>query len=270
MWNSPENPFANTSSDGRNTARDEEEALKWAAIQRLTTLERARKSLFRNIVGDVTEVDICKLGSEERNVVLDRLVNAVHEDPENFFFRLRNRFKAVGLEFPRIEVRFEHLKVDAFVHVGSRALPTIPNFILNMSEAFLRQFGIFRGKRMKLSILNDISGIVRPSRLTLLLGPPSSGKTTFLLALAGRLGNGVQMSGKISYNGHELKEFAPQRTSAYVSQKDQHMGEMTVREVLEFSGCCQGVGFKYGTCPGRAKNKSVCRIHYEGEFSVND
>jgi nicotinamide riboside kinase len=30
-------------------------------------------------------------------------------------------------------------------------------------------------------------------RLTLLLGPPSSGKTTLLLALAGRLGPGLQV-----------------------------------------------------------------------------
>ncbi|KAL9250452.1 ABC transporter G family member 31-like protein, partial [Drosera capensis] len=134
------------------------------------------------------------------------------------------------MEFPRVEVRFEHLKVDAFVHVGSRALPTIPNFIFNLTESCLGRCS--GGKRTKLSILNDISGVVRPSRLTLLLGPPSSGKTTFLLALAGRLGNDLQVSGKISYNGHELKEFVPQRTAAYVSQKDQHMGEMTVREKL--------------------------------------
>lgn len=41
---------------------------------------------------------------------------------------------SVQLEFPKIEVRFKGLKVDAYVHVGSRALPTIPNFICNMSE----------------------------------------------------------------------------------------------------------------------------------------
>lgn len=177
--------------------------------------------------------------------MLDRLVDSVNDDPELFFRRLRQRFDAVGLEFPRVEVRFEHLKVNAFVHVGSRALPTIPNFIFNMSEAFLRQCRIFHGRRMNLSILNDVSGIVRPSRLTLLLGPPSSGKTTLLLALAGRLGQGLKTSGKIRYNGYELKDFVPQRTSAYVSQKDWHMAEMTVRQTLEFSAHCQGVGFRY-------------------------
>ena len=41
---------------------------------------------------------------------------------------------SVNIEFPKIEVRYEDLTVDAYVHVGSRALPTIPNFICNMTE----------------------------------------------------------------------------------------------------------------------------------------
>lgn len=98
---------------------------------------------------------------------------------------------------------------------------------------------------MKFPILDNVSGIIRPSRMTLLLGPPSSGKTTLLLALAGRLGSDLNMSGNITYNGHNLNEFVPQRTSAYVSQQDWHAAEMTVRETLEFAGHCQGVGIKY-------------------------
>lgn len=56
----------------------------------------------------------------------------------------------------------------------------------------------------------------------------------------------MKMSGRVTYNGHDLKEFVPQRTAAYVSQRDSHIAEMTVRETLEFSGRCQGVGFKQG------------------------
>lgn len=54
------------------------------------------------------------------------------------------------------------------------------------------------------------------------------------------------MSGKVTYNGQSLEEFTPQRTSAYASQQDLHISEMTVREVLEFAGYCQGAGFKHG------------------------
>lgn len=54
------------------------------------------------------------------------------------------------------------------------------------------------------------------------------------------------MSGSITYNGHKLSEFVPQRTSAYVSQQDWHAAKMTVRETLDFARRCQGVGIKYG------------------------
>lgn len=54
------------------------------------------------------------------------------------------------------------------------------------------------------------------------------------------------MEGDITYNGHKLNEFVPQRTSAYISQYDVHVGEMTVKETLDFSARCQGVGTRIG------------------------
>lgn len=50
----------------------------------------------------------------------------------------------------------------------------------------------------------------------------------------------------MTYNGHRLNEFVPQKTSAYISQNDVHVGEMTVKETLDFSARCQGVGPRYG------------------------
>lgn len=55
-----------------------------------------------------------------------------------------------------------------------------------------------------------------------------------------------QVSGEISYNGYRLDEFVAKKTSAYISQKDVHIGEMTVKETLDFSARCQGVGTRYG------------------------
>ena len=56
----------------------------------------------------------------------------------------------------------------------------------------------------------------------------------------------LQTSGKITYNGHEMNEFIPQATCSYISQNDNHIGELTVRETLDFAARCQGVGYKYG------------------------
>ena len=46
---------------------------------------------------------------------------------------------------------------------------------------------ILRPDKRKLVILDKVSGVLKPGRLTLLLGPPSSGKSTLLKALSGAL-----------------------------------------------------------------------------------
>jgi ABC-type multidrug transport system ATPase subunit len=43
-----------------------------------------------------------------------------------------------------------------------------------------------------------------------------------------------------------MNELVPQRTAAYASQNDVHLGELTVRETLAFSARVQGVGPRYG------------------------
>lgn len=54
-------------------------------------------------------------------------------------------------------------------------------------QAGLARVGLRREKRERLHILEGVSGVLQPSRMTLLLGPPSSGKSTLLKALAGLL-----------------------------------------------------------------------------------
>ncbi|KAL0711599.1 hypothetical protein Bca4012_018577 [Brassica carinata] len=264
MWNSTENAFSRSTSF-QDEVEDEEE-LRWAALQRLPTYSRVRRGIFRDEIGEPKEIRIGNLEASHQRLLLDRLVNSV--DHDEFFARVRKRFDAVDLKFPKIEVRFQNLMVESFVHVGSRALPTIPNFIINMAEAFLRSIHLYGGQRCKLTILDDVSGIIRPSRLTLLLGPPSSGKTTLLLALAGRLGNNLQTSGKITYNGYNLKEIIAPRTSAYVSQQDWHVAEMTVRQNLEFAGRCQGVGFKYDMLVELARREKLAEIVPDEDLDI--
>nr|CAB3473544.1 unnamed protein product [Digitaria exilis] len=152
----------------------------------------------------------------------------------------------VGIDMPTIEVRFENLEAEAEVRVGSSGLPTILNSVVNTVEEAATSLHLLPSRKQTMPILHDISGIIKPRRLTLLLGPPGSGKTTFLLALAGRLDKDLKViKGKVTYNGHEMTEFVPERTAAYISQHDLHIGEMTVRETLAFSARCQGVGSRF-------------------------
>ncbi|ONK78781.1 uncharacterized protein A4U43_C02F22340 [Asparagus officinalis] len=220
---------------------DDEEELKWAAIEKLPTYSRARRGVLLQEERAV-EVDFERLGSLNRRILIDSVLRAVEEDNGRLLRRLRARIDGVGIELPTVEVRFEKLSVEGDAYVESRALPTLVNATLNTVEGILR---LSTSKKRTVKILSSVSGIVRPSRMTLLLGPPGSGKTTLLLALAGRLNKKLGVSGKITYCGHEFPEFIPERTSVYISQHDLHNAEMTVRETLDFSGCCLGVGTNY-------------------------
>lgn len=54
-------------------------------------------------------------------------------------------------------------------------------------QALVQKVGLMKPSKTQFCILDDISGTLRPGRITLLLGPPGAGKSTLLNALAGRL-----------------------------------------------------------------------------------
>ncbi|KAK7336924.1 hypothetical protein VNO77_17477 [Canavalia gladiata] len=247
---------------------DDEEALKWASIQKLPTIARLRKGLFTTTEGEANEIDIHKLGMQERRALLQRLVRTAEEDNEGFLLKLKDRIDRVGIDLPTIEVRFEHLNIEAEAHVGTRALPTFTNFMVNIVEGLLNSLHIIPSRRQHINILRDVSGIIKPGRMTLLLGPPSSGKTTLLLALAAKLNPNLKFSGKVTYNGHGMDEFVPQRTAAYVNQNDLHVGELTVRETLAFSARVQGVGTRYDLLAELSRREKEANIKPDPDIDV--
>nr|POF00774.1 pleiotropic drug resistance protein 1 [Quercus suber] len=185
---------------------DDDEALKWAALERLPTYDRLRKGILTTSKGEANEINIGSLGFEERKQLLERLVKVAEEDNEKFLMKGRNWIDRVGIDLTTIEVRFGNLNVEAEAYVGGRAVPTFFNFSVNIVEGFLDSLYILPSKKKHLSILKDVSGIIKPRRMTLLLGPPSSGKTTLLLALAGKLDPDLKLSGRVTYNGHGMNE----------------------------------------------------------------
>ncbi|KAK7356955.1 hypothetical protein VNO80_16236 [Phaseolus coccineus] len=229
---------------------DDEEELKWAAIERLPTFERLRKSLVKRVLEEsgrfnYEEVDISNLGFQDKKKLLHALLTTVEQDNERFLRSMRERIDRVAIEIPKVEVRFENMFVEGDAFNGSRALPTLVNSTMNAMERILGSVNLLPSKKSVINILQGVSGIVKPARLTLLMGPPRSGKTTLLQALAGKLDRDLRVSGRVTYCGHELSEFVPQRTCAYISQHNLHHGEMTVRETLDFSGRCLGVGTRH-------------------------
>jgi len=57
-------------------------------------------------------------------------------------------------------------------------------------------------------VLNDMSALIEPGRLTLVIGPPGCGKTTFLKAISSKLyqvGNpNAELRGSLKFNGMDV------------------------------------------------------------------
>ncbi|KAF4388699.1 hypothetical protein G4B88_018976 [Cannabis sativa] len=149
MWNAPD-AFQRSSR-----REEEEEELRWAAIERLPTYDRMRRGMLTQMV--VEEVDVTKLGSQDKKLLMESILKVVEDDNEKFLERLRARNdrdselemiidcvltvlfclvyeenerkfiekgKLVGIEIPKVEVRFENLSIEGDAYVGTRALPT--------------------------------------------------------------------------------------------------------------------------------------------------
>ncbi|VAI90451.1 unnamed protein product [Triticum turgidum subsp. durum] len=263
--------FSRASSAAGAGSEDDEEALMWAALERLPTHSRVRKGFVVGDDGSGVElglIDVAALGYQERTRLLDRLVRVAEEDHEHFLRRLKQRIDRVGIDFPTIQVRYEHLNIEALAHVGNRGLPTFINTTLNVLESLANLLHIVPNKKIPINILHDVNGIIKPKRMTLLLGPPGSGKTTLLLALAGKLDSDLKVSGKVTYNGHGMNEFVAQRSAAYISQHDLHIAEMTVRETLAFSARCQGIGSRYDMLTELSRREKAANIKPDPDLDV--
>ncbi|KAG8378584.1 hypothetical protein BUALT_Bualt07G0000800 [Buddleja alternifolia] len=83
------------------------------------------------------------------------------------------------------------------------------------------------------NVLEKLSGYAEPGSFTALMGPSGSGKSTLLDALSGRLAANAFLSGTILLNGRKTKlSFG---TAAYVTQDDNLIGTLTVRETILYS-----------------------------------
>uniref|UniRef100_A0A453RPU4 ABC transporter domain-containing protein n=2 Tax=Aegilops tauschii subsp. strangulata TaxID=200361 RepID=A0A453RPU4_AEGTS len=168
-----------------------------------------------------------------------------HEDNRGFLQMLREKKERLGVDAAKVEVRFEELTVEADVRVGRRALPTLLNCAVNAAQELATSSHMCTTRKKPIKIINGASGTIRPSRMTLLLGAPGSGKTTFLKALAGKLDSSLKLKGKVMYNGEEVNSSTPQYLHAYISQYDLHHAEMTVRETIDFSSKMLGTNNEF-------------------------
>ncbi|XAR64952.1 Iron-chelate-transporting ATPase [Bertholletia excelsa] len=249
----------------RSNKEEDEEELKWAAIEPLPTYDRLRKGMLRQVTENgkvvVQEVDVAKLGMHEKKTLMENILQLVEHDNGRFLQKIRDRIDRsvlrVGIDIPKVEVRFEHLSIEGEAYVGSRALPTLLNTTMNLVEGTLASIKLLPSNKKVVKILQDVSGIVKPSRYT-----------TLLQALAGKMQKDLRATGNVTYCGHQMSEFVPQRTSAYISQHDLHHAEMTVRETLDFAGRCMGVGTRSDLLAELLRREKIAGIKPDPEIDA--
>eukprot|EP00667_Euglena_gracilis_P007975 EG_transcript_8064 len=142
-------------------------------------------------------------------------------------------------KFPSVLVKFDGLTFKAKEDTGTIAT--------NGSRLMRLLFFWRRIQKSEKLILDDVSSSFRPSCTCLVLGPPRSGKSALMKAIAGRLeeSHGATLQGVVDYAGLRLRE-KPQpkggvklvRLVGYVPPLAEHIPTLTVRETVNFAWNC--------------------------------
>ncbi|EFN53324.1 hypothetical protein CHLNCDRAFT_58610 [Chlorella variabilis] len=184
-----------------------------------------RRLVRRKSMREALVLEISRQAKEEEDQVMSLMI------------RVRQRFDQAGVPMQDVQIRFRNLSV-----VGMAAVKHPTRSAKGLLQLRHALSGIpTRGMR-EVRVLDGISSVLKPGRLTLLLGPPGSGKTSLMKALSGQLkrdkGRKV-VADELTYNGLSFGEFVVERSAAYINQNDIHFGELTVTETLRFAALCQ-------------------------------
>ncbi|KAM7273420.1 hypothetical protein ACFE04_028084 [Oxalis oulophora] len=73
---------------------NDDECVTWAAIEKLPTMDRVRKGLFKPAISptdQLSEIDVIELSVQDKKILIRRLVKDTHFDNERFLSSLRRR-----------------------------------------------------------------------------------------------------------------------------------------------------------------------------------
>ncbi|KAJ3270614.1 hypothetical protein HDV01_007547, partial [Terramyces sp. JEL0728] len=165
----------------------------------------------------VVEMDTVEGTTPEKDVLSDVTTQVVEKD---VFSDAATEEKVVSVDIPVAE------DLDALVQAFHKGL--------NGREIAMD----FKFENMGLTlpsgktILQGVSGIIKSSRMTAIMGPSGAGKTTFMNVLCGKVS---RTDGKLYVSGKEAEIHEFKKMIGYVPQEDVMIRQLTVRDVLTHS-----------------------------------
>lgn len=86
-----DNPLERSSASRHDNAMDDEEALKWAALQKLPTYDRVRTSVFHKGTGNVQQIDVRDLSPLDKAELIDNLLKETENENNMILTKMRKR-----------------------------------------------------------------------------------------------------------------------------------------------------------------------------------
>eukprot|EP00667_Euglena_gracilis_P000542 EG_transcript_542 len=190
------------------------------------------------LASNTVTIDDQENGEGERSRRSSCCESSVDEGPSRFrTFWAERRSKTAPLETVQVSM------TNAVVRVYCWPQPSHARPWYTHIQNALSWCGGQGGKRWKTILATGAQSIeFKPGTMTLLLGPPCSGTTTFLQALGGSLHSdpAYHVLG-VRHNGEELEDAAAidLSTVAYVGDADAHIPLLTVRQTALFAARCR-------------------------------
>ena len=103
-----DNPLERASASRREDGLDDEEALKWAAVERLPTYDRVRTSVFHDAsTGSVKQVDVRELTPLETTELVNKLMAEAQDESNLLLQKMRKRldkYKSLSTQFSMSQI----------------------------------------------------------------------------------------------------------------------------------------------------------------------
>lgn len=197
----------------------------WEYLTFTSAMPNTTNSTFAN-PASICPILIVDMNSDPANRSVDELARAIfRNDPAAPSFDLTSHLTMVrdlnmrlGWNRRPVGVSFSDLSVTA--QVGAN------DAVSTVASVFHSIVCPFPQKKVQTKLLDGVTGSVLPGEMLLVLGPPGSGCSNFIQALAGALPESFKVTGNIKYNGDPIDGYVT--SIKLIGDEDTHIPALTV------------------------------------------